>query len=140
MIGVRFGQYHSYTQWKLVLQSSTIGLPEVKTVTVDVPGMDGVLDYTELLTGGPVYGLRTLSFEFLMPEDASTWSDVLSDIAAKIHGKKLDVIRDSDINWRYTGRVYVRDFTAAERLGKLTIDVEADPYKISRLDSGVKSL
>ena len=115
-------------------------MPEIKTNTIDVPGMDGVLDYTELLAGKPVYGQRILSFEFLLPEDAATWSTLISDIAQKIHGKKMDVIRDSDSEWRYVGRVYVQDITLAERLGVITIEVEADPYKISRLDSEVTSL
>lgn len=140
MIGVTFGNYHSFTAWGLALKSSTVGMPEVKTQTVDVPGMDGLLDFSEVLTGGPVYGLRTLSFEFLLPEDATTWSSLVSDIAAKIHGKRLEVVRDSDSSWKYTGRCYVRDFTAAERLGTLTIEVDADPYKVSRSDATVRSL
>lgn len=45
--GVTFGNYHSYKAWGLKLKEIKIGLPEVKTSYVEVPGMNGSLDLTE---------------------------------------------------------------------------------------------
>ena len=47
--GIKFGEYHSYEEWGLKLISITIGLPEPKTVLIDIPGGDGVLDLSESL-------------------------------------------------------------------------------------------
>ena len=49
MKGVRFGDYHSYNDFSLILTSKTIGTPTPKTETIDIPGGDGVLDLTEFL-------------------------------------------------------------------------------------------
>lgn len=58
--GVTFGNYHSYKAWGLKLKEIKIGLPEVKTSYVEVPGMNGSLDLTEATFGGVTYGMRTL--------------------------------------------------------------------------------
>lgn len=42
--GVTFGTNHSYKAWGLKLKEIKIGLPEVKTSYVEVPGMNGSLD------------------------------------------------------------------------------------------------
>ena len=39
--------------------------PEVETFTVDIPGRNGLLDYSEALTGSPVYKNATLSATFV---------------------------------------------------------------------------
>ena len=62
--GVTFGTNHSYKAWGLKLKEIKIGLPEVKTSYVEVPGMNGSLDLTEATFGGVTYGMRTLEFSF----------------------------------------------------------------------------
>ena len=63
--GIKFGEYHSYEEWGLMLISITIGLPEPKTVLIDIPGGDGVLDLSESLTGRMQYGTRKLEFRLM---------------------------------------------------------------------------
>ena len=70
-IGVSFDDMHSYTDWGLRLKEVKIGIPEAKTVYVDVPGSDGSLDLTEAQNGGVKYGMRTLEL-FLTPGTAVT--------------------------------------------------------------------
>ena len=60
MKGIKFGNYHSYEAFQLILASKTIGTPSPKTETIDIPGGDGVLDLTEYF-GEPKYGNRKLS-------------------------------------------------------------------------------
>lgn len=36
--GIKFGEYHSYEEWGLKLSKITIGLPDPKTVLIDIPG------------------------------------------------------------------------------------------------------
>ena len=63
MKGIKFGDYHSYDDFSLILTSKTIGTPTPKTEIIDIPGGDGVLDLTEFF-GEVKYNNRQLSFEF----------------------------------------------------------------------------
>jgi len=46
MKGILFGTYHSYKDLHLILSEKEMGSPQVKTQTLDIPGGDGVLDFT----------------------------------------------------------------------------------------------
>ena len=130
--GVTFGNYHSYKAWGLKLKEIKIGLPEVKTSYVEVPGMNGSLDLTEATFGGVTYGMRTLKFSF----DARNctykdWSSLISTIAAAIHGQKLPIMLDTDPNYRYTGRCELNTQKTNEVLAQIVITCTCDPYKRS---------
>lgn len=62
--GIKFGDSHSYDDWKLRLKEIRIGIPEIKTEYVDVAGMNGRLDLTEQQNGGVKYGNREMEFDF----------------------------------------------------------------------------
>ena len=52
MIGkVFFDGKDTYAEYGLLLASKSISLPEVRTNMIDVPGRDGLLDASEVLTG-----------------------------------------------------------------------------------------
>lgn len=141
MIGIRFGSIHTYDDWKLLLAQKQIGLPEVKTTTVEVPGVDGILDLTEALTGSVCYGNRELSFTFIALDALSgmTWAELLTRISAAIHGKKMDIVLDDDPEWKYTGRVTIDSFETSRAKRTVVIKCDCDPYK-TRLTDGSKSL
>ena len=61
MIGkVFFDGKDTYTEYGLLLASKSISLPEVRTNMIDVPGRDGLLDASEVLTGEVTYKNRTI--------------------------------------------------------------------------------
>lgn len=45
----------TYAEYGLLLASKSISLPEVRTNMIDVPGRDGLLDASEVLTGEVTY-------------------------------------------------------------------------------------
>lgn len=141
MTGIKFGSTHTYNDWGLLLAQKKIGIPVVKTVTVEVPGVNGVLDLTEALTGGVCYGNRELSFTFITRDTLSgmAWPKLLSTISAAIHGREMDIVLDDDPEWKYTGRVTIDSFET--RSAKRTIVIKCDclPYKVNLID-GSKSL
>ena len=51
MRGVKIGEKHTYVDWNLILTSTNIGFPDPKTETIDIPGADGELNFSENLTG-----------------------------------------------------------------------------------------
>lgn len=129
--GVKFGDVHSYDDWKLRLKEIRIGIPEIKTEYVDVAGMNGRLDLTEQQNGGVKYGSRVLEFDF----DARNcgyrqWSSLTSKISSAIHGQKLHIILDTDPGYYYLGRCTVNTEKTNEAKANITISCECDPFKI----------
>ena len=130
VIGVKFGDYHSYDDWKLKLKEIEIGSPGAKLVEIDVMGMDGVLDLTEAVTGSVRYGKRTLRFVF----DARNcgyrkWADLISEISNKIHGKKVRIVLDCDNEYYYEGRCTVDTSKINDITSEFVITCECYPYK-----------
>lgn len=139
--GIKFGDKHSYNNWKLILASQNIGLPEVVTNYVDVPGRDGALDYSEALTGSPVYGNRTLEFGFLaVPTICSTeWHTLLSDVAACLHGQRLKIVIDDDSSHYYWGRCEISAWQVSKSASTITVACTCDPYKYKAQETSVEN-
>lgn len=128
MKGVKFGNYHSYDDFDLILSQKTIGTPSPKTETIDIPGGDGVLDLTDFF-GEVKYNNRELSFEFSTKVPQDQFMDLFSRVQNAIHGQKMQIVLDDDAEWYYTGRITVSEWKADKNIGKLTIDCDCEPYK-----------
>ena len=128
MQGIRFGNYHSFNDLRLILATKTIGTPSPKTETIDIPGGDGVLDLTEFF-GETKYNNRTLTFEFSTMVPKSEFMTVFSAVQNALHGKRMAITLDEDPDWYYTGRISVSEWKAEKNIGKLTIDCDCEPYK-----------
>ena len=74
---VTFGEYNSYADLNLILSSKTIGSPSVKTSTIDLPGSDGELDFTEY------FGGKNKAFKTMIT------GEVLSQIKLSAFAKKF---------------------------------------------------
>jgi phage-related protein len=132
MDGVTFGTKHSYKDFGLILSSKDISLPKAKTKTVEIPGADGVIDLTEILTDDVKYENRTLSFTFTVIDPMASWSAVLSTVTNYLHGKKMRIYMDWDRNYYYEGRCSVNQFKSSKRTATIVIDCDCDPYKIEK--------
>jgi hypothetical protein len=130
MIGVTFGTKHSYDDFGLILSSKDIGLPDPKTETVNVVGKDGDLDLTEALGDTVKYKNRKLTFNFSIINGAVYWTRILSEVSNYLHGKKMRIILDADKTFYYYGRCKVNKYKSNKTLGLITIECDAEPYKI----------
>lgn len=131
---VIIGGHNTYEEWGLVPFSRLhVSPPEVKTNYIDVPGADGQLDYSTVLTGSVRYGRRTGSWEFWL-RPGERWIEVYEDILAEIHGKKTRIYLMDDPDYFYQGRVSVNGWSSEEQNSKIVIDYNLDPYKYG-LDS-----
>lgn len=129
MKGVRFGSYHSYDDFNLILTQKIIGTPSPKTEVIDIPGGDGVLDLTDFF-GEVKYENRPLQFEFSTIVSQAEFMNLFSVVQNALHGQKMQIILDDDSEWYYVGRITVSDWKADRNTGKLTIDCDCEPYKI----------
>ena len=126
--GIKFGDYHTAADWMLFLADVEISPPEVQTYTVEVPGRDGYLDLTDVITEDVRYYNRTLeaTFDVAIVDRSTTWADIVSEIYSRIHGQKLKIILDDDPDWYYYGRVSVDGDSSS---GEITITADCEPYK-----------
>ena len=129
-MGVKFGDTHSYNDLGLILATKSIGFPEVKTRYISIPGRDGDIDESELLTGRPNYGNRELNITFLLLNDPyEDWARVMSDLATLLHGQKMNVIFDDDPTYYYIGRCDLDPIETNKKAGRIKIKITAEPYK-----------
>lgn len=132
MKGVRFGSLHSFTEWGLILSGKEIGSPEIKSHKIDIEGADGELDYTEAF-GGVKFGNRILKFEFQRGGiNTHGFLELLSEIQGALFGVRTTVELDDDSGWYYQGRCRIADFTQNGRIAKLSVEVDAEPYKLRK--------
>lgn len=133
MLGVTFGNIHSYDDWGIWLEDTHINPPLPKRYIVDVPARNGVLDLTAELTPTVRYQARQLTFKFRIK--SGDWNTTISQIYGDVHGKTLDVTSDLDPNWHWHGCVMVNDFASDRRTGVLVIIVDAEPFKLSNTEN-----
>lgn len=129
---VTFGTKNSYTDFGLILSSKSVSLPKPKTKTVEVPGADGQLDLTDVLTSDVKYENRKLQFTFTVIDHHNGWAARLSQVTNYLHGKTLNVYMDWDRAFYYKGRCTVNSFKSKKRTSTIVVDVDAEPWKIER--------
>ncbi len=129
MKGIKFGNYHSYNDFSLILSQKTIGAPSPKVEAIEIPGGDGVLDLTDFF-GEVKYNNRNLSFDFSTIIPQADFLDLFSQIQNAIHGQKMQIVLDDDPEWYYIGRVTVPEWKTEKSIGKITIDCDCEPYKV----------
>ena len=128
--GVTFGGKHSFRNYRLLPTAMPqISPPSVNTFYVDVPGSDGSLDLTEVLTGYVTYGDRSGDFQFKIYAPRSEWYDIYNEIVHDLHGKKMDVILDEDAQYYYNGRLSVGSLQAGKNSAKLKISGTFSAYQ-----------
>lgn len=128
MKGVKFGNFHSWNDFSLILSDKKIGSPDAKITTVEIPGADGVLDISEYF-GDIKYKNRTLSFNFSTIVPQSEFLNLFSTIQNAIHGKRIRIVLDDDPDFYYIGRISVSEWKADKNIGKITVDCDCEPYK-----------
>lgn len=127
MYGVRFGQWHTWDDWGIIRQNVDIPAPEPVRYVVEVPGRDGVLDVTSSITPEIKYRNRLISFEFHVK--SGRWTELLSEIMSRIHGRNLVVVDDLDPDFYWMGFCEYNEFASDELTGTLTVTLDAAPYK-----------
>lgn len=136
---VTFGTYDSYDDLSLVLTKKTIGAATPKMATVDVPGSNGILDFTEYF-GEINYNNRTLSFEFSTVVKPSEFLSLYSRIQNILNGRKMNIYLSDDPDFHYEGRVVVNEWASEKRIGKVVIEVDAAPYKLKNAVTVVSAI
>ena len=129
MNGIHFGTYHSWDDFSLILQPNwEIEAAQPKIEQLDIPGGDGVLDFTEAF-GGIKYKNRKLTFPFKAFVPRSLFWTLFSTIQNTINGQYMKIVIDSDPDLYYMGRITVDKWKADQNIGSITVECNCEPYK-----------
>lgn len=133
--GIKIGEIHTLDDWGLLLLSVEIPYPDPKTKTVELLGGDGVIDLTDAM-GGVKFSNRTLSFGFvLLDKNPRLWTEMVSKMRNYCHGKKMQIVMDTDPSHYWEGRCYVNSTKEDQIHSTVTVRVDAFPYKYDVLSS-----
>lgn len=124
-------EYHTFNDWGLYVQNSDcIGAPEQYTKYIEVPGRNGLLDLSEVISGRQIYTSRPIKIELAGVREKKSWDSIISEFRNKINGRVCQFIFDNDPGYYWRGRVKIDNFNSVITLGTFRIDIpNADPYK-----------
>ncbi len=135
---ITFGNKNTWDDWFLIPSSRPVFKPpEAKTLFLEIPGADGVLDLSTALTGDMHYGSRIGSLEFIVDNGHKEWFESYSDISDYLHGQKMKAILEDDPSYYYEGRFTVNEWKSDKWHSLIVIDYVVDPYKLE-LFSGIE--
>ena len=129
--------YHTFRDWGLAIgNNNCIGEPEQETFYLDVPGADGFLDYSEALTGRPVFKKRSIEISLGGKLERGRWQSFVSTLRILLHGKRVRIVFDDFPGYYWEGRAEVTDFNRAREIGTFKLRIpQADPYGYSLNDN-----
>lgn len=121
---------NTWDDWHLIPSSRpTLPPPGIQTSFVQIPGRSGALDFSEYLTGGPVYSDRSGSFEFYVDNDHEHWIAIRNKILDFLHGKRLRMIMEDDPGYFYEGLFMLDAWKSESHNSKITINYVIKPFK-----------
>lgn len=118
------------TAYGLRMLSMYIPQPNPKTNLISVPGASGSIDLSEV-TGQVIYENRSgLEFAFvLIDRGYEVWADAVTKISMRIHGKKVKVIPDNDLNYYYLCRLCLDSRKSNNVTSSIVLTGTAEPFK-----------
>ena len=128
MKGVTFGNYHSFSDFFLLLKSKEIEAAQPKVNEIEIEGADSSLDFTDYF-GEVKFEKRELKFEFQTIVPVKEFMNLFSKIQNAVQGKKLKIILDDDPDFYYLGRVAFDKWRTDKNIGKITAICTCEPYK-----------
>ena len=128
-----------------------VAAPSVKESYVDVPGSNGSLDYTEVLTGGPTFGNRTGQWNFIVDEgygmegmdqyipaggDASNPFTYQSALLSFLHGRRHKIVLTDEPDYYYMGRLTIDMKLDQSDYSQVVIKYNIEPFKYPSESTG----
>ena len=130
---VNFDTENSWSDFKIIFKSFTLGAPAPQLVLIDVPFRNGSLDETDYY-GETKYNDRTLSMEFLINWTEDDPYDIYSNVLNKLNGKRKKIKISADQGWYYEGRLTVGDLSINDGFWNFNIEATVDPYKYKDIE------
>ncbi len=122
---------NTWKTWHLIPSSQpSVAHPNPITKIIEIPGVDGVLDLSEYLTGRITYGQRQGSLNFYIANDLETRESIRMDMVRTLHGKTMKMQLDDDKEFYYEGRFTVGNLESGPSYSAISIGYNLAPYKL----------
>ena len=121
---------HTWDDWHLIPSSRPVvspPSPAVKTLTI--PGKNGVLDISTLLTGEMTYQNRTGSWDFIVDHNTKSWESVYHEILGYLHGQTYVCVLEDDPAFYYEGRFSIGAPKNENGYSVVPINYDLYPFK-----------
>jgi hypothetical protein len=100
---------NTWDDWHLIPSAPPmIEAPEPYTNYVEIPGrIEGPIDLSETLTGGPSFQNSEGSWQFYLAEGFYSRMEMYHQLKSFLHGKRMKIIFEEDSSHYYYGRLTV---------------------------------
>ena len=127
---VKMNGINTWKDWKLIPSSRPLfNAPKVKTNYIDLPGANGSIDATQVLSNYIYYQNREGSNEFYVANRDLDWATVYSMVMNYLQGKRVKIILSDDPGFYYRGRLAVNQWKSEQDFSRIVIDYVLEPYK-----------
>lgn len=123
-------KFNTWYDWRCIITAKNVPPAEPKTNYVEIEGASGTLDFTEALTGEPVYSDRPVTASFMCTEGTHREREALRRrITTALHGRRVQIIEPDDPDHFLLGRVKLTNFV--NNLAYMSFDTEAtcEPWR-----------
>ena len=121
---------NTWTDWHLIPSTRPlVNPPKPNTKGIQIPGRNGTLDMSKVLTGYMTYQNRTGSWEFIVENDHWDWATAYSTIMGYLHGQDMCCVFEDDEQYYYKGLLSVNAWKSDKSWSLITIDYDLHPYK-----------
>lgn len=137
MLGINFNGKHSYDDFGLKIYKKDIGFPSFNLIHETIPFMNGSYDFSSI-NGEISYTDRSLKYEFWIVADTKEEMNYLKIRVAnwlKATEKNI-LIDDAILGYYFYAQVKALEFSEEGKIGKITVEFIAKPFKISIQDEG----
>lgn len=133
---------NTWKDWDLIPSDRpSVSAPAPNKKMIAIPGTNGALDMSTVLTGYMTYQNRTGSWNFIVanrsidtspypPEGKFThWANNYTNIMNYIHGKSMKCVLEDDPEYYYQGIFAVESWNTNKSYSNITINYDLQPFK-----------
>lgn len=136
--GIIINKTDTLARWGLILGANyVIERPQKKELWQDIPGANGALDYSEALTGYPVYNMRTLSLPLVCGRNDASLEDAYEELQNLHAGTTAKITVPWDMEHYYLGTLRVGQMQNYNG-GTIPLTLYAQPYRLQILSTVLK--
>lgn len=102
--------------------------PEPKRLREEIPGRDGVMEYSDYYDGITFFENREITYRFCFYGDHAKLC-AAQDALLRYHGRSVNIVEDSDRDFFVRGSVSVAIDEHGYNYAYFTLTVDAEPYR-----------
>ena len=127
--GVKIDGVDTLTRYGLCLLADVeIPAPAVRTTRITVPGMDGSIDASQALTGGPVYDDVDISMALFARKADTELQAIRRQLLNAYHGREVQLALPHDAAHYYLGTLSIGNLSGYGS-GQIPVTLHAGPWR-----------